>query len=660
MSSRTLKKLRGNEDLNILKESLAKQSSDEEEESQITTEKLTKSVNVFDLLNDIDTASNDEDSGIYNNTDAICEDLDQNVNMPVAFKSAKKKRKKKKQKSLKEKNSEHVEPDLEQILSEVNRISLQNSSNIISNHTSHDQIVNSKSVLTVIRKHLNVDNELRKMFGSDVVDANSRSRNSNFRKKNYIFSTPKNNWPPISKYGVQMVVDKTENGITFFKYVHSKANYQKLQQLFWKASHSADPHAVRQILEMHPYHIDTLLHLSEVCRVSEDTQTSSDLLSRALLCLENAFHPSFNVASSFCRLDYNRSENRALFIALFRQILFVSLKSCWKTAFELSKLLYNLSPEQDPLACLLIIDVLALKVEDYNFVLQFIEDYNHSLRITQLPNFAYSHALAQFYKETVGNSSHKESDELLQSAILNYPIVSQLICDKCSFVINSNPMYIYNEKVIKSHSRSLQQQCKLYVERSVDLWKDASVAFWYKQNVDFVNKEHLKMPQYEFASRNQKNTFLSPPLNVMRHIFIADISSVSALLPPAAFEIAQDPHDPLPPSNSYSDYHSESRPSASGNPVVAFIDSLMPGYNQNAQNGEIQGVELGGLLHPADADNGVGQWGEQLRNVPGDFGVILRDMINNLYIQNNEDPIPYVADENDNSTSSVEEEDTLD
>jgi len=134
----------------------------------------------------------------------------------------------------------------------------------------------------------------------------------------------------------------------------------------------------------------------------------------------------------------------------------------------------------------------------------------------------------------------------------------------------------------------------------------------------------------------------------MRHIFISDISSVSALLPTTAFESSQDPHDPMPPPSSYSDYQPETTGPRSGNPVMAFINSLMPGFDQNTQNDqEIGGVNLGGLLHPVGEENRAGQWGEQLRNIPGDFGVALREMLANLYLQDNQNAMPEVVDEAD-------------
>lgn len=642
MSSRSLRKIRGDKDLEDIKNILKNTSLNEEK--HLPTQ-ASPSLNVFDLLN-ADCSSDDETKE---------ESSDHSlVEAPVAKKAQQKRRKKKNKKKQKNElqNNEAVEQEdnFDAILSELDAISPRNVDSSVTGNIStlHNSL--QSTTMTVIRKNLNAENELRRMFGREAVDEN-RGRGSQFKKKNYIFATPKSNWPPMTKCGIQMVVAKTKSGITYFKYVHSKSNYQNLQQIFWKASHLADPHAVRQVLEIHPYHLDTLLHLSEVCRVSGDTQTASDLLNRALFCLEKAFHPSFNVTSVTCRLDYNRTENRALFIALFRQILFVSLKSCWQTAFELSKFLYNLSPEQDPLACLLVIDTLALKVEDYNFVLQFIDEFNHSLKLTMLPNFAYSYSIAQFYKEVVDGISHEHSSDLLQKAILNYPMVAQLICEKCSFVIESNSLFVMNENVLKSHTRSLTQQCKLYLERSVDLWKDTKVVHWFKQNVDIVNTNHADMPGYQESLHRRKTVFLSPPLNVMRHIFISDISAVSALLPNTAFESSQDPHDPMPPPSSYSDYQPDTTRPNAGNPVMAFINSLMPGYDQNTQNEqEIGGVNLGGFLAPAGEGNRAGQWGEQLRNIPGDFGVALRDMLANLYIQDqdNQDAMPEVVDEAQN------------
>ena len=63
---------------------------------------------------------------------------------------------------------------------------------------------------------------------------------------------------------------------------------------------------------MYPHHIDSLIQLSDICRMGDDTQMAAELIERALYIQESAFHPSFNLASGNCRLEYRQQENRSL------------------------------------------------------------------------------------------------------------------------------------------------------------------------------------------------------------------------------------------------------------------------------------------------------------------------------------------------------------
>lgn len=89
------------------------------------------------------------------------------------------------------------------------------------------------------------------------------------------------------------------------------------------------------ILAQHPWHVDTLLQMSEVARhqdglfssynlefvlensslYSDNTQ-ASDLVARALFSIERAFTPAFNITTGTQRLDFDRIENRPFFLAL--------------------------------------------------------------------------------------------------------------------------------------------------------------------------------------------------------------------------------------------------------------------------------------------------------------------------------------------------------
>lgn len=79
--------------------------------------------------------------------------------------------------------------------------------------------------------------------------------------------SPKDNWPPLSKLGLSMSIDTNplnDNSLTWFKFEHSTA-YRTLQNKFLKAVESMDSENIIQIIQQQPYHIDSLIQLSELC-----------------------------------------------------------------------------------------------------------------------------------------------------------------------------------------------------------------------------------------------------------------------------------------------------------------------------------------------------------------------------------------------------------
>jgi hypothetical protein len=126
---------------------------------------------------------------------------------------------------------------------------------------------------------------------------------------------------------------------------------------------------------------------------------SSYFKERCLFHFETAFHPSFTLASPKCRLSYKRIENRPFFIALFKYLDYVSRKGCWRTALEFGKLILSLSPEEDPLAMVLLLDVLALRADHaIDWLISAYEHWKGTKGLDLLPNWAYSIALGLFKK----------------------------------------------------------------------------------------------------------------------------------------------------------------------------------------------------------------------------------------------------------------------
>lgn len=215
---------------------------------------------------------------------------------------------------------------------------------------------------------------------------------------------------------------------------------------------------LQTIVNMYPYHIDALIQLSDICRLSDNVQMATELIERALYILESAFHPSFNLASGNCRLDYKQQENRyltilivlmfccgsslrdslsfiytrALFLAIFKHLVCIGQRGCYRTALEFCKLLYMLDLDSDPLAVLLMIDFYAIRAQEYSWFIEFFNHYEPAKNLSQLPNFAYAIALAHFYHSKVDSISGPKSDQYLKEALLMFPGVLMPLLDKCS------------------------------------------------------------------------------------------------------------------------------------------------------------------------------------------------------------------------------------
>jgi hypothetical protein len=155
-----------------------------------------------------------------------------------------------------------------------------------------------------------------------------------------------------------------------------------------------------------------------------------------LFAFQNSFHPSFNFSlrNSSLKLDYNRVENRGFFIALFKHILFVGGKACYRTSLELCKLLLSLDIQGDPLAAILLIDFYAIRSGQYEYLVDFYELFHKSKHLDYMPNMSMSIALAHFYlyKKNQSASDLDKANRKLQEALIRFPVILMELLDKCN------------------------------------------------------------------------------------------------------------------------------------------------------------------------------------------------------------------------------------
>mmetsp|Transcript_19161 Transcript_19161/g.41385 ORF Transcript_19161/g.41385 Transcript_19161/m.41385 type:complete len:710 (+) Transcript_19161:50-2179(+) len=288
-------------------------------------------------------------------------------------------------------------------------------------------------LLGVDLRGLRGDDELRRIFGADVVqsvDREDMAEAANRRRavgaargmapgrrrplKKGLLVAPKEHWPPFEG-GLSMEICGVKDGRQLFRYRYSPS-YRTTQGLFEQCQATYDPNSIAALLQQAPYHVDSLLTMYDLYRHTGDNQYAEEVLARALYSLEMGWHLHFNIGSGSCRLDYEVEENRALFVALFRHIQALSRQGCHRTALECCKLLLALDPE-DPMGALMLVDYLCLRAGKYEYLHRFIAEFEGNRSLALLPNYAYAAALARFRQEQQQEAAGQAPDANLAERV---------------------------------------------------------------------------------------------------------------------------------------------------------------------------------------------------------------------------------------------------
>ncbi|GLI70702.1 hypothetical protein VaNZ11_015646 [Volvox africanus] len=456
------------------------------------------------------------------------------------------------------------------------------------------------SVLCVDVKGLRGDEELRRIFGSDVVAAVDREdrmaaaearragaaarglpgrRRGLALKRGWLVAV-KEHWPPCEG-GLSMVMTGSKTGAPVFRYVFSPA-YRETQARFLRCQASYDPATIAALLQQAPYHVDSLLAMHDLYRHMGENNYAEEMLDRALWMLESAWHPAFQPATAVCRLDYAAEENRALFGALFRHVQALSRRGCHRASLECCKLLLALEPE-DPLGGLCLVDYLAVRAGRYDWLRRFVLHFEGNRALALLPNYAFALPMAahrqqqeQQQKQQPGSasgtaaeraqpgasssgaasasspsSSSSSPHELLVGALLLHPLVlPRLIARLQDKGAARDPYWkeLLSRRLFSSASdggsASLSHLVGLYVERSGELWKSPDLLALLRR----AAAEAADVADGKVAPSNgigaadwkaiAKESFPASTANEYRHLRLADFSDAVNALPREEVEAA--------------------------------------------------------------------------------------------------------------------------
>lgn len=375
-------------------------------------------------------------------------------------------------------------------------------------------------------KFFDASAEIKKLFGSRIVEAEDGRRRPKGAKvlKRGILVQPEPAWLAYEKSGFQMELVDTEAGISTFKIVHPR-QYQEAQYNFLDCVESLDPNNIMRLLQVYPYHIDSMLTLSEYMMHSGNGAEAAAMIERALFSIERSFHPLFNVNSGTCRLPFRRAENRSFFLALFRHILSLTRRGCWRTALEFSKLLFSLDPAEDPYCALQMMDYFALRANEYDYVLSVYKGLEG--RLSRLPNWVFAVALAKFHLETKAHAPHTQSTLALQDAMLRYPQVIGPLLELCKTSLSvSHPSFHSAGQATTPAEFSLGFFVALFVERSSSLWKEPDTLDWWRPVAKEVHKLIVGNDPRVAEYQALREAFPVISSNMYRHVLICGMAGL--------------------------------------------------------------------------------------------------------------------------------------
>jgi hypothetical protein len=477
------------------------------------------------------------------------------------------------------------------------------------------------TLLATDSRHLNALNEMKKLFGSSVLEgenaegagaARRRGRGqqamdlgaalagrnnpvsrgqglTGLALRKNILIPGNEEWPKAGSGGLGMeLVEKAWDFTTEYRFVHSSV-YQRVQKEFDVCVNSMDPQRMIQQLHYNPYHISTLLQVSEIAKQQGDHSVAADLQERALFTFGRSGHSTFGHALSEgkARLDFRRPEDREFWLAAWRYVVSLGQRGTWRTAYEWARLILSLDPEGDPYSIRMVIDQLAIRGGQFEHFIKFAETDPSVVDWGQnLPNIQISLAMAHFrLKHT------QECRALLTKCVQRYPWIFASLLKELD--VDRVPPSVWGQ-LPRTTLEELHAQS--YVTRAKDIWGTPEAVSFLVEVVETTkaDKDAIAPNTSDDVSRNEA-----------RHILLSEVPSLIALLPRTYTTERTSSSDPLPPEDSES---------YSGAPVELDADDAFeaefPSRNRGqGQQGPGRGQDVMGWFRSIFSSLGVGQRG---------------------------------------------------
>ncbi|MCJ1444894.1 MAG: hypothetical protein MMC23_005397 [Stictis urceolatum] len=586
MSSRALRKLQREqeEQKQLAQLAATDEESGESESGDAATAKKPTQKNAFDFLNEADEDEQSEDSAEARRRDeepqeapADTESEHENASQPAPHRKSKKKGKKKKAgKGKQPAQSSTSPPGKESSLDEIDlalkALKVKNAApteEAAKDAAMQEDLKRFYDLLATDSKHLNALNEMKKLFGSTVLEGETADGAGQARRRGRgpqqldlggalagrnnpvsrgqglsglvlrknVFILGKEEWPKATSGGLGMELHEKLSDFTIeYRFLHSSI-YQRVQTEFDACVESMDPQRMIHLLQYNPYHISTLLQVSEIAKQQGDHSVSADLLERALFTFGRSVHSTFNntMSEGKVRLDFRRPENREFWLSAWRYIMSLGQRGTWRTAYEWSKLLLSLDPEGDPYRIRMIIDQLAIRGGQFEQLISLAGIEPTTVDWGQRsPNIQISLAMAHYKLKNM-----RECRDILSTSVKLFPWIFERLFRELN--IERLPKSIWGKQ---PRTPFEQLQTESYAVRAKDIWNTPEALSFLVEVVETTEADsNASEPTDEEITRDDA-----------RHILLSEVPPLISHIPRSYTNERTSSSDPLPPEDNLISY----------------------------------------------------------------------------------------------------------
>lgn len=352
-------------------------------------------------------------------------------------------------------------------------------------------------------------------------------------------------------------------GVKYFKFDKISNVHDRVANTRFYASvvMTPDPESLMQLLQQNPYHAETLLQVAMVLlRQGNDKSTSNSLIEKALFVFDRSFHKRLHELmsegkSELIRLPFERFLNRQFYVCLFRYITGLGERRTFYTALSYSKLLWSLSPAEDPIGVRYFIDFYAIMSEEYKYLINLAQSpLCTTYEKWMTPGIAFSSVLAHLHLDDKEGARRQ-----LQIAYERHPYAAVKLLE----VIGLSGITPIKESEIEASAENIMA-AETYLVRAAILWNDQDKRqFLHDELMNLfqtkpITKQSssIKSSIYSLFGLQDTKPSNDIPFNLIRFAILSGENKIMAKLPEEVW--ARDDvleYDILPPKDSLVEYN---------------------------------------------------------------------------------------------------------